>query len=147
MSSFWATRKDDHLVPVPSAENMAEFSKLPYGKEVLVEARQPRNAGHHKLFWVLCTRIGSSIGQPADVVADILKVATGHATTVKLKSLGWQRFPKSISFAKMDQTQFSEFFEACLKVIYTEFGIARPEILEAIGDLLTPQESHLKERA
>lgn len=145
MAEFWARRVGNALVP-DGAESTAEFARISPTKPILVTAKAPRHGPHHRLYWVLCARIGTAIGQPAEVVSDILKVATGHCYTVKLKSAGWQRYPKSISFAAMDQTEFSKFFEDCVRVIYEEFGIARPEVLEAIGDILTPQEAHLRDK-
>lgn len=145
MVQLWAIRVGNALQP-DGVESAAELARIPYGKAVFVEAKSPRNGGHHRLFWVLCSRIGSSIGQPSEVVSDILKVSTGHCHTIKRKNGEWQRFPKSISFAAMDQSEFSKFFEDCVRVIYEEFQIARPEIMAAIGDLLTPQEQHLAKK-
>lgn len=49
---------------------------------------------------------------------------------------GVELMPLSISWSKMDQTDFDKFFNKCLDVITSEWGIARPDILEAVKDLI-----------
>lgn len=139
MAIFYAIRKGNGLVP-DGVESSAEFSKIPFGKPVRVEVRQQRNIGHHRLYWVMVQRIASAIGSEPDNVSDMLKVATGHCTVVHSKTMGTVRLPRSISFAKMDQTAFHDFFELCVQIIYTEWGIGREDILSAVSDLLMPGE-------
>lgn len=138
MVDFWAIRKGDYLVP-DGAESAAAFSKIPFGKPVKVEAKQPRNAAHLRLYWKLCARIAEAVGAERETVSDLLKVRTGSVRIIQTKN-GIEKFPTSISFVNMDQTAFSAFFERCLVVIYEEFGIARPDILPFIEDLLVPTE-------
>jgi hypothetical protein len=135
MAEFWAERIAGALRPVDQ-ESLDEFSKLPVGKPLHVEVKQPRNAAHHRLFWALCARIAESKGVTAENIADVLKIATGHFTLVRTKSYGEIHVPKSISFAKMDQTEFRAFFERCIMVVYDEWQI-EPEM---VNDLLLPQE-------
>ncbi len=133
MTCFWAIRVGDALHP-DGTESHAAFSHVPFGKPVRVEVKQPRNGNHHRLFWALCARIATSIGAESENIADLFKVATGHATVIRSKTYGELRLPKSISFAKMDQTQFDEFFNRCVLCAYEEWKIP-PEM---IADLLAP---------
>lgn len=135
MSDFWCERIGGALRPTDQ-ESLEEFSKLPSGKPLHVEVKQPRNAAHHRLFWALCARIAEARGVTAENIADVLKIATGHFTLVRTKSYGEIHIPKSISFAKMDQTEFRMFFERCVLVVYEEWKI-EPEM---VADLLVPQE-------
>jgi len=117
-------------------ESLDEFSRLPVGKPLHVEVKQPRNAAHHRLYWSLCARIANALGTTtAENVSDVLKIATGHFTLVNTKRYGRVHIPKSISFAAMDQTEFREFFERCVLVIYEEWKID-PEL---VSDLLVPE--------
>lgn len=141
MAEFWATRKGDSLVP-DGAESFAAFSKIPFGKTVKVEAKQPRNSGHHRLFWALCARIGDAVGASSENVCDLLKIETGHCDIVRSKKYGEIRLPRSISFAKMDQTEFRVFFERCVIVICDTWGMDRRDVLAAVEDLLIPQAQH-----
>lgn len=135
MSEFWVQRLAGALRPADD-ESMDALMALPIGKPLHVEVKQPRNAAHHRLFWALCARIAEAKGVTAENIADVLKVATGHVTTVSTKSYGRIHIPKSISFAAMDQTAFRDFFERCVVVVYDEWQI-EPEF---VNDLLLPQE-------
>lgn len=135
MTIFWAERIAGALRPCDQ-ESLEEFAKIPIGKPLQVEVRQPRNAAHHRLFWSLCARIAEARGVTAENIADVLKIATGHFTLVRTKSYGEIHIPKSISFAAMDQTAFHTFFERCVLTVYEEWQI-EPEL---VSDLLVPQE-------
>lgn len=135
MTDFWAIRKGDAL-HVTDTESAAAFSKVPFGKPVHVQVRQPRNGQHHRLYWTLCQRIADAVGADAENVSDILKIETGHCVTVKSRKHGELRLPRSISFAKMDQTAFREFFDRCITVICETWGTQRADVLATVEDLI-----------
>ena len=141
MSEFFVQRRKEGLLP-QTMEDAAVMAKLPYGKPILITAKVPRNGKFHSLYWVLCARIGNAVGLDAEIVSDTLKIASGHCETIKSKSYGTLRLPKSISFANMDETSFRAFFEKCIQVIYAEWGIERSEVVEAVSDILTPTEAN-----
>lgn len=134
MSEFWCVRKGDGLFPA-DAESAAEFAKLANGKPMKIEAVRPRNVERLRLYWVFCTRIGNAIGQEREVVSDILKIATGHCVTVKTRS-GWQRLPRSIAFGKMEENDFGAFFNKCIVATCEELGMRRPDVLDAVADII-----------
>lgn len=133
MVDLWLKRVGVALLP-DGDESIAAFSKIPFNKPLRAEVKQPRNVQHHKLFWSIVHRVADGIGSEPENVCDVLKIATGHCTTVKTKTHGTLSLPKSISFAKMDQTAFSEFFEKCLVVIFQEWGIDRSAFADLIAD-------------
>jgi hypothetical protein len=136
MSDFFAIRKGEALYP-DSVESSAVFARIPVGKLVHVEVKRPRNIGRHKLYWALCQRIASGVDATSENISDVLKIAAGHYTLVHTKTYGDIKLPKSIAFHKMDETDFQEFFERCVRTIYEEWGIAPA----TIADLLVPQEA------
>lgn len=142
MASFWAQRVGDTLVP-HGTESHVEFARVPFNKLVHVEVRRPRNSQHHRLYWALCARIAGAIGSDAENISDMFKIATGHCTIIRSKTYGELKLPKSIAFSRMDQTQFSAFFERCIQVMYEEWRID-PAIA---ADLLVPQEANQKDAA
>ena len=117
-------------------EAVAEFLKIPIGKQLRGEISQPRNLQRLKLYWVLCHRIANATGMEAEQVSDVLKLSTGHFSTFRSKKWGAVRLPKSISFAAMDETQFRDFFNRCLLAVTEELGIARPDVLDACADII-----------
>lgn len=137
MADLWMVREGLALRPY-GAESAAVFGKIGFKQPVYVEVRQPRNGPHHRLFWTMCARIGAAVGCEAEDITYILKKRTGHVRQIRTKS-GVEEIPLSISFAKMDQIAFKAFFDKCLYVIENEFGIVRPDILAALGDLLEPE--------
>lgn len=134
MVELYVQRKDNALYP-EGDESINVLARIPFGKTLRCEVRQSRNVRHHRLFFALCKRIADGIGADMDNVRDVLTIAAGHYSLVKTKRYGDLKLPKSISFAKMDQTEFTEFFEKCVKTIYEEWGIEP----SAVSDLLVPQ--------
>lgn len=138
MTVLWLKRVGNALVP-DGDDSAAEFAKIPFAKSMRWEGKAPRNTAHHRLYWGLVHRIAAAIGETAETVSDLLKIETGHCTLIHSKKYGEVRLPRSIAFAKMDQSAFSEFFERCVAVIYSQWGIVRSDILDAVGDLLEPK--------
>lgn len=139
MADYWAIREGMALRPF-GAESAAAFGKVPFGKVVHVEVKQPRHGPMHRLYWTLCTRIGDAIGCDSEDVSFIIKKRTGHIREIRTRR-GVEEIPLSISWAKMDQIAFDAFFKKCVHVIENEFGIAQPDILAAVEDLLHPVEA------
>ncbi len=109
-----------------------------FGAVVAVEITRPRNLQHHRLYWALCTKIANAIDVTPENVSDVLKIATGHFTTVRGKTDTY-RLPKSISFAKMDQAEFNAFFDRCCRVICEQWvnhmkaEALRDDVLRMVG--------------
>ncbi len=116
-------------------ESVCQIGKLAMGKTLRAEVKQPRNAAFHRLFFALCARIASGIGVESEQIAMVFKIATGHTETIRSKIYGDVKVPKSISFANMDETQFRGFFEECIRVAFTEWGLEPMEF----SDLLDPK--------
>lgn len=108
------------------------------GAVVAIEVYRPHNLKMMRLYWFLMSRIADAVGIEAENVSDVVKLRTGHFTAVQTKD-GIERFPKSISFAKMDQAAFREFFDRVCQVISCEWlphmkaGQIRDECYEAMG--------------
>lgn len=135
-------RRVDNTLVADGDESVSEFARLPFGKPLHVEIKQPRNLQFHKLYWSLVHRIADGVGANPESVSDLFKISTGHCTVIKSKTHGIIKLPKSISFAKMDADSFRVFFEACVRTLYDEWGIDP----SAVADLLAPQSTHLQER-
>lgn len=131
---FWATRQGSTLVPT-DAESLTEFERLPFDCDLQIEATQPRNSKHNRLFFKLCSRIGSGIGRSTEWVSDAFKVETGH---MDVFSYGGKEHMvlRSIAFHKMDQLAFSQFFERCIQIMYERWQIDPA----SVADLLVKNE-------
>lgn len=134
MTTFWAQRFGESLRPL-GPESAAQLGKLPFQKDLKIAVFQPRHAKRHRLFWLMCERVAAAIGADSGVVADLLKIETGHCVVVKSARYGIVRIPKSIAFHAMDETQFREFFNRCVVAICENWGSSKPEVLAAMADL------------
>jgi hypothetical protein len=131
-------RTDTGLV---ADDEMAEdvLRKIKPGTFVRVEVVQERNVKHHRLFWVMCAKLGAAVDLPANVIADVLKIRTGHYRLVETLDGHQFKIASSISYAALDQTGFRAFFDACCKEICFAWlphmtpGRWRKEVLQMMG--------------
>lgn len=117
---------------------LASLRGVRVGEVVACDVSRPRNLQHHRLYWAMCSKIANAIDAEPENISDVLKIKTGHFVTVQTKS-GPVHLPRSISFAKMDQAAFREFFERCCRVISMEWlphmnaKQVQAEVLEMMG--------------
>lgn len=94
--------------------------RLKVGKVVRVEVTTPRNISHHRKFFALLNLVWASAGDwPSleDLLIE-LKVRMGLYREITIRDTGEiVKIPGSISFAKMDQLKFEEFYERALKTL------------------------------
>jgi len=93
------------------------------GREILVTARRPRNVLHHRLLFAMLRKVVENTdGQwpNENALLDELKLATGLAE-VRVNLLTGKPYavPGSISFASMDQTKFSVWFDQASRILAT----------------------------
>lgn len=134
---FWAKRTANVLSP-DGDESIVELSKLPFGKPLRVEVKQPRSGPQHRLYWALCQRIGNAVGADPENISDLIKIETGHCEVVKSAKYGEIRLPRSIAYANMDQISFQDFVSKAIDVICNNWGMQRKDVLDACADILTP---------
>ena len=131
------TYRNGGLFPISRAGRI-ELETLHFGSEYFVDAKQKRNGKFHRLYWAMCTLISTALNNGPGIrtwdsgaVDRRLRVATGHREFVAItdaeeKELGFPPdimvigvVPLSISFTKMDETQFSTFVQDCMNYVRT----------------------------
>jgi len=112
------------------------------GEILEVEIRRVRNPQHHRLFFALMSLVWEQIDDQErfptieDLVTEI-KILTGHYTRRDMVVEG-KRYPvltpKSISFAALDQTEFSAFFDRVCDWVVTDIlpGVSRDDLREEL---------------
>lgn len=99
--------------------------RVKLGKVVRVELSTPRNIAHHRKFFALLNLVWASAGDwPSleDLLIE-LKVRLGLFREITIRDTGEVvKIPGSISFAKMDQLKFEEFYERALKELCSMAG-------------------------
>jgi hypothetical protein len=151
MSTKFMVKKGLHaLIPV-SADGQEFVGALAKDALIWVEASQPRNVQHHRKFFALLKVVRDATGAwdtEAQQLID-LKFNMGHTERVRVHDTSKRglasnsyaiEIPKSISFAKMDQHAFEEFYEHALAKLCEIVGgdhhmedEVRAAVLEELG--------------
>ena len=107
------------LFPVAQSEN--EFNKAPKDKVLDCTIKQSRNLSHHRLYWALVLIITEQTDYNKAWTHKAIKLGTGlyDVNTYRLDTGEMVRSPdeRSISFAKMDQLEFDEWFQRVLDFV------------------------------
>ena len=111
------------------------FDKLRLGDEVEVDIKKPRNVGFHRKFFSLMNLVHQN-QEELDNFEDfryVFIMRCGYYRIVET-SKGVTYLPKSISFSKMDDLEFEEFFEKALTVAEQTLGSSKEEIRIALEE-------------
>lgn len=98
------------------------LAKLPHNRDVGCDIIRRRNPRHHRLAFAILRFVQTHCdlweGASTERILVALKIATGHVDTFVDKETGQAAYvPRSISFAAMDQTEFSKWFDDACRVI------------------------------
>lgn len=145
-----------HLGALRPADADAEaiLRSISMGECVEVTIKRKRNPRHHRKLMALLNVVVENTDcrwPNIDALKEDLKMATGLFEK-RLSISGKAYFvPKSISFASMDQTEFSKWYDAAIDVIVTRIipGLDRAdlerEVMNMIGN--EPAREHAAKRA
>lgn len=134
--TFFAKTQLGALRPACPA-SVDAMSAIAAGQIVEVKIHRPRNLQHHRKWWALLQLVSDNCEVPADTLNELIKFRTGHTHTVKTKH-GIVEWPKSISFAAMDQTAFEAFFDRGVAYICEAVipGLDRDQLLAEVEAIL-----------
>lgn len=114
-----------------------------HGEVVMVEVKRPRRLKHHRLFFALLSIVWENCDQERYPTVEDLRaaitIAAGHRTRIELPGNVVGFIPRSIAFHKMDQAEFSAFYDRVCDLIAKHFlpGVTsdqlRAEVEEMIG--------------
>jgi hypothetical protein len=97
------------------------------GERVKITILQWRNNERLRAYWGLLRDCVNSCGldMPTDTLSQVIKLETGYVDVVKLPGDELVRIPRSISFEKMTEPDFIDFFRAAEKFLAETYGYAR----------------------
>ena len=97
----------------------AALFKISDGALVKVEVKRSRNLQHLRLYWSLIHRLYDNQERYAspEALSDAFKICAGLCETFVLPSGQVVHRPGSISFGKMKDDEFREFWERFVKVV------------------------------
>ncbi len=115
------------------------LDELPNGSEVRATIARPRNVQHHRLFFAALNLVfqNQERYETLDELLAAVKVALGHCHWLTLKDGTRVALPKSIAFAKMDQTEFNAFFDRFCNLVQTKIipGLKRAELERELREM------------
>lgn len=126
----------------PADEDATEaLRRIKVGKLVACEVKVPRNGQFHRKFLALVRTVWAATGDWASV-EDLLielKFRLGVIREVALKGTGEiVKIPGSISFAAMDEVEFSKFYDRAMRELCAmaggiEYDALRDEVLQQLA--------------
>ena len=120
MVKFLVVRKLSGLFPVDES-GAAVIRKFDLGEVVSIDVKRPRNVAFHRKFFALLHVVfeNQEAYKSIDDLLEIAKLRTGHCHTVATK-YGEVKITDSISFAKMDESAFGDFYDRACKWVCDE---------------------------
>ncbi|KKN77932.1 hypothetical protein LCGC14_0354970 [marine sediment metagenome] len=118
----------------------AIMAGIKIGALVMVEVIKARNLQHHRLFMALVQKVfeNQERYEIKEHMLTALKVALGHCDTIIAKDGNPAYIPKSISFAKMDQTAFNAFYNRAVDIVIRHWlpGVTSEELKNEVWDMV-----------
>ncbi len=139
-------RKGNALVPVEpiSDETLKGYKN---GEMLTATIRRTRNPKHLALFWVLVKRVFEAQDRYATEaqLVNAIKIGVGLYEQYDVTIRGIRlpiAVPGSISFGKMGQTEFSQFYDKAIGFIITEIlpGVNEEDLRQEVMSLINQEE-------
>jgi hypothetical protein len=109
--------------------------KIPLNEPIIYEWKKPRNLKFHKKFFALLNLVFENQDQynNLDHLRKDLTISAGYYD-LRLNIEGVEiREAKSISFAKMTDTEFSDYYNRIIDVVVKWLGIDKDDIIQNIN--------------
>lgn len=118
---IYLIRKGETFLPL-SVEDHDRLKRIKEGGIILIDYKKPRNPLFHNKFMSMVRTVFDNQEQYTDIenLLSVLKVELGHYDTMFYRDLKI-RIPRSISFAKMDELQFTTFYDRAVTVCLSHF--------------------------
>lgn len=141
MARIFAQKHLNSLRPVDEA-GADVLRKIKQGDIVTVDVKKPRNVKHHRMFFALMNLVYENTEREVyptleDVIGAV-KIAAGLRTRIALRGGEIGYMPGSISFSKMDQHAFSEFYDRVCDLVAQHFlpGIDQDDLRAEVETMI-----------
>lgn len=125
----------DKMDALVCAGDSAEFDKLKINEDHMIQIKRVRSPAHHRKYFALlklCFENQEEI-EDAENFRKIFQMRCGLVDIVETKT-GRAFLPRSISFDKMDQTQFEDLWRKALDQAWESLGMSEDEIRLNLSD-------------
>ena len=115
-------------------EDLDEFERYPVGARVRVKITQPRSVPKHRLYWQALSKFveATDASYSAETLHTAIKLKLGYVVQIKMAGK-IHEVPDSISFNKMDEASFNEFFDKAMALLAEVGGFDPLEFYEGTG--------------
>lgn len=131
--------ENNHLVAADPM-GLEELQTINRGEQVRVKVTRMRNAGHHRKFFALLKAVYDAQNRFATMeqLLNFVKVATGYCDVMEIIKGKPIYIPKSIRWARMNQTAFEEFYEKVVKLILEKIlpGVDASDLEARVNDII-----------
>lgn len=112
-----------YQILLPSLPEDAEaLASIANGEVIEIEFKAPRNGKfHRKFFALLGVVVDGTDYDNVEQILHLLKLKLGHYENIINTNGKVVYFPKSISFAKMNQIEFERFYNQSVNIILRDF--------------------------
>ena len=109
-----------------------EFDRIPFGKKLSIEVRQPRYPEHLNKYWLILTRAAANLPgcEGPDELHEDIKIKLRMFKEYQSWDGKILIRTKSISVESMDQIKFSLFYDRAIWVLGEWLGIDPNELLD-----------------
>lgn len=122
----------------PLSEETIE--RMKQGEVVAATIRRTRNPGHHRKFFALLQAVYENQTRypTLEGLLDAIKIGTGHYRVTEALNGDFVYQPLSISYGKMDQTAFEQFYDCVVELVlhYLLPEIQRADLDRRVNDIL-----------
>ena len=127
------------LLPL-SEQDFERLKRIRDGMIVEVEYKKPRNPLFHNKFMSMIRVVydNQEKYETIEGVLNVFKVELGHCDTMMAGDIEI-RIPRSISFSKMEEDEFAEFYDKAVMFALTEFlpSVTRDELEEYVSHIVS----------
>ncbi len=126
---IFVVRNNQNVLCAQDQDSLSQIEKLPLNFPLKVKVTRARNYRFHKKFFKLIStawdfqpeNVQKFYGNE-DTFRKSIQLLAGHYEPVyNITREDWMQIPKSISFDKMDETEFEKLYNAVLDVILNHF--------------------------
>lgn len=126
--AFAFQRINNSLVPEMSFD-LAALDGIAQGERVRIEIKQWRNSGRNRAYWSILSDVVAACGLTLtpEKLHEVLKLENGVIELVRLPTGMTVAIPGSISFEKMTEQEFVDFFRKAEAWLAETYGWVREE--------------------
>jgi len=142
MTTLWLVRVGgEKALRAYDSQSGELLEALPNGKMLKAEVTHHRSHAQLRWYWGLIRLVHSNQSRysTAERLEEMLRVAAGHCDTMITPEGMTVKVPRSIAFAKMDQTQFNSFKDQVIRIVCEHLipgmdeGKLRAQLEEMVG--------------